>query len=661
MKKKGIVALSLVLALSMTACDSGKNNESNTSQSSSSSQDTQDTQSGSATGSIEESTGTEAVAHSTSDLFSDRDYETTYDESQCAVITLSGSTASCTSDAVTIDGGTITIKDEGTYILRGTLDDGMIIVNAGDNDKTQLVLDGVDITSSESAPIYVYEADKVFITLAEGSENTLTNSGTFTAIDENDIDSVIFSKSDLTLNGNGSLTISSPAGHGVVSKDELTITGGTYDITCASSGFNANDNVCIDGGAYTIASGKDGIHCENSEDTSLGFVYIEKGTFDITAEGDGISASGYMKINDGTYNILAGGGSVNGTSQSSDSWGDMPGGGGMQPGGGGDMPGGGGDMPGGGGGGMGPGGGGGMRSAETVDVTVEGLDTVVDNTASSTMTTETTDESTSMKGIKSDGILYINGGTFAIDSADDGVHSNTSIVMTEGVFEIATGDDGFHAEEELNISGGTITITESYEGLEALNVVISGGDIDLVASDDGINAAGGTDQSGFGGRDDGTFGGFGDMGQGGMGSNIGGSIVISGGTINIQASGDGIDSNGTLDITGGTTTVCGPTNGDTAVLDYETSGSIQGGTFIGTGASMMALSLDSDTQGVLPISVGSQSAGSEIVVTDSQGNVVLSHTPELQYQIFIYSSPDIVKGETYTITIGDVSGEVEAE
>ncbi len=653
MKKKGIVALSLVLALSMTACDSGKKNESNTSQSSSSSQDTQDTQSGSATGSIVESTWTETVTQSTSDLFSDRDYETTYDESQCAVITLNGSTATCSSDAVTIDGGTITIKDEGTYILRGTLEDGMIIVNAGDSDKTQLVLDGVDITSSESAPIYVYEADKVFITLAEGSENTLTNGGTFTAIDENDIDSVIFSKSDLTLNGNGSLTISSPAGHGVVSKDELTITGGTYAISCASSGFNANDNVCIDGGAYTIASGKDGIHCENSEDTSLGFVYIEKGTFDITAEGDGISASGYMEINDGTYNILAGGGSENGASQSSDSWGDMPGGGG-----GGMMPGGGGDMPGGGGGGMGPGGGGGMRSAETVDVTVEGLETVVDSTANSTMTTETTDESTSMKGIKSDGILYINGGTFTIDSADDGVHSNTSIVMSEGVFDIATGDDGFHAEEELNISGGTITITESYEGLEALNVVISGGDIDMVASDDGINAAGGTDQSGFGGRDDGGFGG---MGQGGMNSGIGGSIVISGGTINMQASGDGIDSNGTLEITGGTTTVCGPTNGDTAVLDYETSGAIEGGTFVGTGASMMALSLDSDNQGVLPISVGSQSAGSEIVVTDSQGNVVLSHTPELQYQIFIYSSPEIVKGETYTITIGDVSGEVEAE
>lgn len=635
MKKKGIAALTLVLALSVTACDSDNKRDDNSVNNSYDEPATICSVDANTTEDVPEQTKTP----SSSELFSDRDYETDYDESKSAIINLSGGEAACSSDAVSIKGTTITIKDEGTYILRGTLDDGMIVVDAGEDDKTQLVLDGVNITSGESAPIYVLEADKVFVTLAEGSKNTLSNGGTFTAIDENDIDSVIFSKSDLTLNGAGSLTISSPAGHGVVSKDELIITGGAYDITCASSGLNANDNICIDGGEYVINSGKDGVHCEHSEDTSLGFVYMEDGDFDITAEGDGISASGYMEIHDGIYGIVAGVGSENGENQSSDSWGDMPGGG-MNPGGGGGM------AP---GGGMGPGGhGSGMRSADTYDV-----DTVVDSS----------DDSTSMKGIKANGDLYIKGGTYYINSADDGVHSNASIIMTDGKVEIATGDDGFHAEANLEISHGAIDVTESYEGLEALDINISGGMISLVASDDGINAAGGTDASGFGGRDDEGFGGFGGNGMepGGFSSGTGGSIIISGGTIDMQASGDGIDSNGTLEITGGVTTVCGPTQGDTSVLDYEASGTIEDGTFIGTGAYMMALSLNSDTQGVLPISVGQQSANSEIVVTDTQGNVVLRHTPELEYQIFIASTPDIVKGQTYTITIGDVSGDVQAE
>lgn len=565
-------------------------------------------------------TSNTSVQINSSDIFSDRDYEVGFDESKSAIITLNGDSAECSSNAVQINGTTVTIIDEGTYILSGTLNDGMIIVNSEKTDKTQLVLNGVTIHSETSAPIYILQSDKVFITMAPDSVNTLSNGGTFTAIDENNIDAVIFSKEDITLNGSGTLTITSPAGHGIVSKDSLTITSGTYDISSASHALAGKDDVCIANAAFTITSGKDGIHAENADDASKGFVYIESGTFEINAEGDGISASAHMQIQGGSFDIITGGGSVNAAKQTSDSWGNFMGGG--------------------------------RHPDGNRDHGSKG----------NTTSTETTDDSTSIKGIKTAGDLVINGGTFTIDSADDAVHSNTNITVGGGTFEIASGDDAFHADETLTITSGTINITESYEGLEGLHIDVSGGDITLIASDDGLNAAGGTDQSGFGGmRGNDQFGGGRLNGMGGMGSgNSSGSITISGGTIHVTASGDGIDANGTLTISGGYTTVCGPTKGDTATLDYDVSAVITGGTFIGTGASGMAQTFSDSEQGVVAVSVGNQSAGTQITLTDSNGNVIISHTPDLSYGVVILSSPDIIKGETYTITVGSASGDFAA-
>lgn len=122
-----------------------------------------------------------------------------------------------------------------------------------------------------------------------------------------------------------------------------------------------------------------------------------------------------------------------------------------------------------------------------------------------------------------------------------------------------------------------------------------------------------------------------------------------------------MDANGTLEITGGYTVVVGPTQGDTATLDYDVSGVISGGTFIGTGSSMMAQTFsDSQNQGVIALSVGNQSAETEIILTDENGNIVIRHTPELSFAVVILSSPDIIKGESYTITIGSASGTFEA-
>lgn len=540
------------------------------------------------------------------DMFTDRDTRATYDEESAVRIELNGSSISASSDSVQINGRTAILTEEATYIVSGTLDDGMLVVDADEAAKLQIVLDNASITSSTSAALYVLEADKVFVTLAEGSQNALANGGSFVAIDDSDIDGAVYSKQDLTFNGSGALTVTSPAGHGIVGNDDLVLAGGTYTVASASHGLNANDSVRITGESdLTLDAGKDGIHAENNDDASLGFVYISGGTFAIEAEGDGISAGAYLQITDGAYDILAGGGSVNGESQSSESWGGFRGGR--------------------------------METAPSAE--------------------ETSESSTSMKGLKAVSSLVISGGAFTIDAADDAVHTNAGMTVSGGTFAIATGDDAFHADATLTVTGGAIDISESYEGLEALHLDIQGGDISLVSRDDGLDAAGGTDGSGSTGGRDGRFGGS--MGGGFSSASSEGSIAISGGTLTIQASGDGLDANGTIEITGGTTVVTGPTSGDTAVLDYDTSAAIAGGTFLGTGAAGMAQTFRSAEQGVVTERVSGE-AGEEIVLADASGTALLTLSPALDFQFIVLSSPDLVSGETYTLTVGGTSTEVQA-
>lgn len=254
----------------------------------------------------ESSTTTSSSATETdaSDMFSDRDKEVGYDESESVTISLADNSSSCESDAVSITENTITIKDEGTYILSGSLSDGMVIVEAEDTDKVQIVLNGVSISNDQSAALYVRSADKVFVTTASGTENTLEHSGSsYTAIDDNNIDAAIFSKSDLTLNGEGTLTVTAQEGHGIVSKDDLVLTSGTYVITSASHGLSGKDSVRIANGSYTIVSGKDGIHAQNKDDSSSGFVYLAGGTYTISAGDDGIHAASNVTISDGKIDI----------------------------------------------------------------------------------------------------------------------------------------------------------------------------------------------------------------------------------------------------------------------------------------------------------------------------------------------------------------------
>ena len=630
MKYKKILPLLLAGTLIFTGCGNSSTSEGNNS--------SKDTDSNSLAGTAAEVD----FSQTDEDMFTDRDLDTAY-KFETVSIQLNGSSASCDSDttSVKIDGSTITISDEGTYIFSGTLENGMIIVNAEDTDKPQLVFDGVAITSTTSAPLYILEADKVFVTLTEDSANTLSNGGTFTAIDENNIDGVIYSKQDLTFNGNGTLTVESPTGHGIVAKDDLVFTSGTYSITSSGHGIDANDSLRVKDAVLTIAAGKDGVHVENSDNDEKGFIYISSGTFDIDAEGDGLSAGAYLQIEGGTFDILAGGGYENGTKSSSDNWGNF--GGGM-------------GMPGGGMGGPGSSRRGGTNSDTSTpnassDDTSSGTSGISNSIDSTSM-----DESTSMKGIKSANHMLINDGTFIIDSADDSIHSNVSVYINGGTYTLASGDDAIHGEDELVITDGKIDITQSYEGLEALDITFVGGSVSIQSTDDGINAAGGTDSSGTTGGRDGMYGGMG----GGMSANSDGSISITGGSIFMYAHGDGLDANGYIEITGGTITVTGPTQGDTAILDYDTTATITGGTFIGVGSTMMAQTFSDGSQGTMAVQASGNS-GTNICIKDTNENEIISYTPETAFQCIIISTPDLVKGDSYTIYVGEQSGTFEAQ
>ena len=421
MKKTAILSLLLTVILSLSACNSVGGIV---------------TESESETSETSQIQSVESSSDS-SEMFTDRDVEIGYDEETSARITLSGNSASSDSDAVQISGSTVTIKEEGTYILSGTLNDGMIVVGAEDTDKIQLVLDNVEITNSTSAAIYVLEADKVFITTASGSENTLANGGEYVAIDENNIDAVIFSKSDLTLNGAGTLTINAAAGHGVVSKDDLLLTSGTYEITAASQGLSGKDSVRIANGTYTISSGKDGIHAENTDDTSLGFLYISGGTFIITADGDGISASAYLQIENGSFTITTGEGSASVT-----------------------------------------------MTTDIMNLGQQG--------GFQGQTTTTEDDTASQKGIKADGAITITSGTFVTDTVDDSIHSNSDILITSGQFDLRTGDDGINSAGGTDSSGfgGARPGQEQFASSSDSFITINGGDFVIVSTGDCVDSNG---------------------------------------------------------------------------------------------------------------------------------------------------------------------------
>lgn len=619
-RRKKLLALFCATALSMTAVAGYTGTKSST---------------GNVVSSETEVNAKETVAQSetgtfsSADMFTERDLAGTYEESGAVYVTLSGDGITGETDGVVINGQTVTITAEGTYIFSGTLSEGQIVVDA-DNAKVQIVFDNVDITCASSAAVYVKSAEKVFVTLAEGSQNTLRNTDGYVAIDDNNIDAVIFSKSDLTLNGTGSLTIVSAEGHGIVSKDDLKITGGTYDITAAGHALSGKDSVRIADGTFILTAEKDGIHAENADDEEKGYIYIADGDFTITSDGDGMDASNIVQIEDGTFDITAGGGAAN-SQKTHES--DMPGGGMSQN----------------------------IERPEGESMPQMGEKPDGENMPQDT----TTDESgTSTKGIKAGGGMYLNGGTYQINSADDSIHSNANIMIADGTYTLATGDDGVHADDALTVNGGTITVTESYEGLEGLTVTINDGTIDITARDDGINTAGGTDQSGFGT--------FGDHFKG-MDSADDETeettdnemwMELNGGYIHILAGGDGVDSNGDLTINGGEIYIDGPSDNGNSAIDYgdRSSAYVNGGMLVAIGSSGMAEGMsDSSKQEVLMVKLGEQMEAGDVELTDNEGNVIVSYTALKSYDCVIISTAEVESGATYTLTTSGTTTEVTAE
>ena len=446
--------------------------------------------------------------------FDSEDLDSSYNESECTKINLSGSGATVSGSGVTVENGNITITSVGSYIISGTLTDGSIKVNCSEKGTVRLILNGASISSSSTAPVVVEEAKKVLVTLADGTTNTITDK-TRQSVDDEDFSSAVYSKADLVFNGSGTLNVNAGYRNGIKSTDDLKVVSGTFNITSNEDGIIGKDLLGIKDGKFTIKSGSDGMKSTYDTDTSKGNIVITGGEFDITA-------------------------------------------------------------------------------------------------------------------------------------SNDGVHCNRDILISGGNLTISSGDDGVHADANLQVDGGTIDIKKCYEGLEGVHITLNDGDISIVASDDGINAADGSSSSGMG------MGGFG----GGQASSSDSSVLltINGGNIFVNASGDCLDSNGNIVMNGGNVTVLGPTSdGDTA-LDFDGTFTINGGVLMAFGSSGMLETPTTAQNGFCIVTtLGAVSANSAFSLTDSSGNVIMSYIPTKNYASAIVYSSDIKSGSTYTVTAGSTT------
>ena len=241
--------------------------------------------------------------------YTSRDLDGTYDSSSAVTIALADNATSAktaageTAEGVSISGNDITITAAGTYVLSGTLTDGCVFVNISKEEKCQLVLNGVTITNNDGPCIYVMSADKTFITLAEGSENTLTDGANYVLDEDDEPTATIFSKDDLTINGTGSLSVTANYRHAIRSKDDVVITGGTYVITAVENAISGKDCVKICDGTFDITCGEDAVKSTNDSEEGRGFVAIDGGNFTISAGDDAFHAETLFRITSGTVNV----------------------------------------------------------------------------------------------------------------------------------------------------------------------------------------------------------------------------------------------------------------------------------------------------------------------------------------------------------------------
>jgi hypothetical protein len=378
----------------------------------------------------------------------------------------------------------------------------------------------------------------------------------------------------------------------IFSKSDLSIGGAGELIVKANyeDGIRSKDGLIIHSGSITISAPDDGV-------TGKDYVIMHDGVLAITASGDGIKSDnedatdvGFVLVEAGSITIKSQGDGISG---------------------------------------------------ETDVLIADGTLNLITGGGSN----YTVSGDNSSKGLKATANVIVEGGSLTISSADDAMHSNANLAVNGGVIQITSGDDGIHADTNVGINGGVISITKSYEGIESANISISDGNIHVVASDDGLNGAGGNDGSGFNGP-----------GGGGFSSSSDYFIYLNGGYVYVDSKGDGIDVNGSLVMTGGTVIVNGPTANDNAALDYDASFKISGGTLLAAGSSGMAQAPGSTSiQRSVIITLSSSKSASTIVHLENEGGTeFFTFKPSKQFQSVVYSSPDLDQG-SYNIYVGGSS------
>lgn len=515
------------------------------------------------------------------------------------------------SAGVSVDGNTISIMTGGTYAFSGTLDDGQIIVDTDSSQDVYIVLNGMNLSCLNSSPIYVKNANKTVIGLADNTENFISDGESYVLEENSDEpNAAIYSKDDIIFIGNGSLEVNGNHDEGITGKDDLRIENGNITVNSKGDAIKGKDSLTITNGNIIINSGADGLKSNNNTDEGKGNVSIEGGTVNITSAEDGIQSENIVTVASADINIISGGGSENAVQKAEEM-------------------------------------GGGRRMTSAPQENAQGTPPGVKNNNTAGTESITSDETLSTKGIKAGSEIIINSGNIKIDSCDDSIHSNNSLTINGGNIEISSGDDGLHSDTTLDINNGEINILKSYEGIESETININNGNINLVSSDDGVNASGGTAENPAEGMQAGSH-----MGMGGESPGTG-LLNLNGGRLFVNAGGDGLDANGSIYMTGGTVIVCGPTNNGNGALDYDNKFEISGGTLIAAGSSGMAQSAsDTSSQNFVSVSLSSQEAGTLVNIQNSSGENIITFAPLKKFESVVISSPELKTGETYTVNVG---------
>lgn len=525
----------------------------------------------------------------------------------------------------------LTIIAPGTYVIRTESADNAVdgLIEADFPDGTEgtvhMILDGVHLTSSKNTSpdsdtglITVKKSvTRAVITIRENTVTTLEDTGE-TGVDKDDSTSVTYTggivakKVPLTINGTGSLNISSVTGNGIkatgslkIRDAQITVSGANENEPAGHNGITGKTELATYNATLNVYSNEDGLKTTLDEE-------------DI-AEDATLATFGNMDLEGGTYEIA----SANGDA---------------------------------------------ISVYRTLQLNPQKMSVTTNNKAAST------DDDSSYKGIKAGTSICIpnTAGTITIDTtatysssrvqmdsndpyADDAIHCNGYVQIDGGTLKIAAGDDGIHSDAGLLFNGGNIKVTESYEALESGDITINNAMIDVTARDDGLNAAGGNDSNS---QDD--------FHKGEDASQTNYQIIINDGSLTVDADGDGIDSNGNIFFKGGTVTVNGSTNGGNGALDYGDHNcvcEVSGGTLVAAGAvGMVAAPTSGSSQPVVNISLSSsQSAGTYVVLKDSSGKTVMTAQPTKTFQSIIMSCEDLKLGESYTIYYGTSTNNLTEE